>query len=216
MQILLLGPPGAGKGTQAKLLAERLNLLHLSTGDVLRQNVANKTALGMEALPYMESGKYVPDDLINRMVEDQLDSPAAAEGVIFDGYPRTLNQAETLDALLERKGRPIAAVIVLDITDDELVERLSGRRVCSGCGAIYQLKSMPPLKPDTCDHCGAALYQRVDDNEETVRTRLKVYAEQTSPLVEYYTAQRKVRHVDASQGIEKTFERVMALLGGEG
>lgn len=214
MQLLLLGPPGAGKGTQAKLITERYQLLHLSTGDLLRKNIANGTALGDEARPYMESGKYVPDELVNKMVEAAIDDPAARNGVVFDGYPRTLNQAETLDALLENKGRPIDVVINLDVMPEVLIERLSGRRVCKGCGAIYHVKTMPSLTQGVCDQCGGELYQRADDNEETIRTRLKVYNQQTEPLLNYYGQQRKLRNVDAAQGIERTSERVFELLGG--
>lgn len=212
MQLILLGAPGSGKGTQAKLIVEKHGWLHLSTGDLLRKNVADGTALGAKAKPIMESGQYVPDDIINGMVEDELDKPAAQAGVVFDGYPRTLNQAASLDALLERKGRPIEAVLHLEINPDELVARLSGRRVCTGCGAPYHVKSLPPVKDGVCDACGCALVQRKDDSEDTVRTRLQVYKDQTSPLLEYYAAQGKLIAVDASEGIEKTFEGIQSAL----
>jgi adenylate kinase len=214
VQLILLGAPGSGKGTQAKLIVEKHGWLHLSTGDVLRKNVAEGTALGAQAKPLMESGQYVPDDLINAMVEDQLDRPEARSGVVFDGYPRTRNQAEALDALLERKGRPIEKVLHLEINPDALVARLAGRRVCTGCGAPYHTTSMPPLKEGVCDACGSPLMQRKDDSEETVRTRLDVYKTQTAPLLDYYSAQGKLFAVDAADGIEKAFEGIQAILAG--
>lgn len=212
MQLILLGAPGSGKGTQAKLIVEACGWLHLSTGDLLRKNVAEGTPLGAKAKPIMESGQYVPDDIINDMVEDQLRRPEARSGVVFDGYPRTLNQAQTLDDMLDRLGRPIEAVVHLEIDPEELVSRLSGRRVCTGCGAPYHVKAMPPLREGVCDSCGSPLMQRKDDSEETVRTRLEVYRQQTSPLLDYYQAQGKLRTVDAGEGIEKTFERIRAVL----
>lgn len=214
MQLILLGAPGSGKGTQAKLIVEKHGWLHLSTGDVLRKNVAEGTALGSQAKPLMESGQYVPDDLINAMVEDQLDRPEARAGVVFDGYPRTLNQAQALDALLERKGRPIEKVLHLEINPDALVARLSGRRVCTGCGAPYHLVSMPPLKEGICDACGCPLMQRKDDAEDTVRTRLEVYKTQTAPLLDYYDAQGRLYAVNAADGIENAFEGIQAVLAG--
>ncbi|HEY3267373.1 MAG TPA: adenylate kinase [Armatimonadota bacterium] len=216
MELVLLGAPGAGKGTQAKLITEAYRLLHLSTGDVLRRNVADGTPLGLEAKKYMDGGQYVPDDLINDLVADQMERPEAKGGVAFDGYPRTLNQAEKLDAMLGKKCRPIDVAINLEVDEEALVVRLAGRRVCGGCGAPYHLKSMPPLRPDVCDACGSPLIQRPDDREETIRTRMEVYRRQTEPLLDYYAKQRKLRTVDASEGIEKTFERVQALLGEAG
>jgi adenylate kinase len=213
VQIVLLGPPGAGKGTQANLMIERYHLLHLSTGELLRRNIAEGTALGMKAAPFMEKGQYVPDALVNDMVEACLDRPAARGGVIFDGYPRTVAQAETLDALLERKRRPLDVAIHLEVNPEDLVARLSGRRVCAGCGATYHLQSMPPLKVDACDLCGSWLYQRPDDNEDTIRTRMQVYRRQTEPVLDYYQAQHKLRTVDAGQGIERTFEQIQRLMG---
>jgi adenylate kinase len=214
VQLILLGAPGSGKGTQAKLIVEKHGWLHLSTGDVLRKNVAEGTPLGARAKPIMESGQYVPDDLINAMVEDQLDRPEGRTGVVFDGYPRTLNQAEALDALLDRKCRPVEMVLHLVIDPEELITRLSGRRVCTGCGAPYHLRAMPPLHEGVCDACGSPLMQRKDDSEETVRTRLDVYNAQTAPLLDYYAGQGKLQNIDASEGIEKSFERIQAALAG--
>jgi len=215
VQIVLLGPPGAGKGTQARLMVERYHLLHVSTGELLRQNIAEGTALGMKAAPYMEQGQYVPDSLVNDMVESCLSGPTARNGFILDGYPRTVAQAETLDAYLTRKDRPLDVAIHLDVNPEDLVRRLSGRRVCAGCGATYHLETMPPLKPGQCDLCGSWLYQRPDDSEETIRTRMAVYRKQTEPVLDYYLRQRKLRTVDAGQGIERTFEHIQRLLGEE-
>lgn len=214
--MVLLGAPGAGKGTQARLIVEHFRLLHLSTGDLLRKNIHEGTDLGARAAPLMNNGQYVPDDLINAMVEAQLDRPEAACGVIFDGYPRTLQQAEALDDLLRRRGHPLDVTIHLHVDTEVLVARLAGRRVCTGCGAVYHLKTMPPLRPGICDACGSPLVQREDDNEETVRKRMEVYRAQTEPLLDYYRAQRRLREVDASNGVENTFERISRLLEGGG
>ncbi len=215
MLLVLLGAPGAGKGTQAKLIVDHFHLLHLSTGDLLRKNITEGTDLGRKAAPFMESGQYVPDALINDMVEVQLDRPEAACGIIFDGYPRTLQQAETLDDLLCRKGRPLDVALHLEVDTEALVARLAGRRVCTGCGAVYHLQSMPPLKSGVCDVCGSSLIQRTDDNETTIRKRMEVYQAQTEPLLGYYRSQRKLRDVDASGGVERTFEQINHLLGGD-
>lgn len=214
MQLVLLGPPGAGKGTQAKMIVEHFGLLHLSTGDMLRKNVAAGTPLGAQARTYMDSGQYVPDQLINAIVEATLLGPDAQRGVVFDGYPRTGNQAQTLDKLLTRLQRPITLVVALEVNLEDLVKRLSGRRVCTGCGAPYHVKTMPPLQAGVCDACGSPLEQRPDDQEDTIRTRLDVYHRQTEPLLDYYGKQRKLRRVDAGQGIERTFENLQRLLEG--
>lgn len=215
MLVVLLGAPGAGKGTQAKLIVDRFHLLHLSTGDLLRRNIAEGTDLGRKAAPYLDSGWYVPDEVINGMVGAQLDRPEARRGVVFDGYPRTLQQAETLDALLCDKDRPLAVAIHLEVDTEDLVARLSGRRVCVGCGAVYHTQSMPPLEAGVCDVCGSALIQRADDNETTIRRRMEVYKAQTEPLLDYYRAQRKLRDVDAGGGVERAFEQINRLLGGD-
>ena len=214
MIVVLLGAPGSGKGTQAKILAAKLGLLHLSTGDVLRRNVAENTELGALAVPFMNAGKYVPDDLINSMVEAEIDAPAAAKGVIFDGYPRTLNQAQALDALLESKNRPIDYVINLEIDPEALVVRLGGRRVCRNCGQIYHLVSQAPAKPGVCDTCSVELYQRDDDKEETIRTRQKVYTDQTAPLLKYYDDRGHMLTFDAAEGIDTTAAGILAALEG--
>lgn len=170
--------------------------------------------MGAQAVPFMNAGKYVPDDLINSMVEAEIDAPAAARGVIFDGYPRTLNQAQVLDALLESKNRPIDHVVNLEIDPEALVVRLGGRRVCRGCGQIYHLVSLPPAKSGVCDSCSGELYQRDDDQEETIRTRQKVYADQTAPLLKYYAERGAMLNFDAADGIETTAAKILAALEG--
>lgn len=216
MQIVLLGPPGAGKGTQAERMVEDYHLLHISTGELLRRNIAEGTALGMKAAPYMEQGQYVPDSLVNDMVAACLSGPAAHSGFILDGYPRTVAQAETLDALLQARGAPLDMAIHLEVNPDDLVRRLSGRRVCTGCGATYHLETKPPAKRGVCNLCGSWLYQRPDDREETIRTRMEVYHKQTEPVLDYYRGRNKLHTVDANKGIAGTFEQIQALLAPTG
>lgn len=201
--IVLFGPPGAGKGTQGALLAERLGLLRLSTGDVLRDAVRRGSPLGREAQRYMDAGELVPDDVILGIVRDYLAGEAAETGVVFDGFPRTIPQAERLDAILAELGRPLRAVLVLDVDDDVLIRRLSGRRTCSKCGRLYNMYFDPPAHEGRCDVCGGELVARADDDPDTVRRRLDVYAEQTAPLLEYYErSATPVRHVDGDRQIE--------------
>jgi adenylate kinase len=186
--LVLFGPPGAGKGTQGALLAEERGMLRLSTGDVLREAVRRGTPMGTEARRYMDAGELVPDAVILGIVGDYLRGEAAQRGVIFDGFPRTIPQAEGLDALLEELGRPLGAVLVLEVADEALVKRLSGRRSCSECGAVYNVYFEPPRRDGVCDACGGALARRPDDEPATVRRRLEVYQEQTAPLLEHYAA----------------------------
>ncbi|HUF52075.1 MAG TPA: adenylate kinase [Longimicrobiales bacterium] len=184
--VVLFGPPGAGKGTQGALLADTLKLLRLSTGDVLRAAVQRGTAMGLEARRYMDAGELVPDEVILGIVSDYLSAEAKDTGVIFDGFPRTLPQAQRLDAALESLDRPLRAVLVLEVDDETLVQRLSGRRSCSVCGAIYNVYHEPPRAENRCDACGGELTQRPDDDAATVRRRLEVYQQQTAPLIDYY------------------------------
>lgn len=179
MDLILFGPPGAGKGTQGELLAERFGLYRLSTGDMLREAVRAGTELGRRAQGIMAAGELVPDDLILAMVREVMVSDKAAKGVIFDGFPRTEAQAAGLDTMLDGLGRPLSAVLVLRVDDDVIVRRLSGRRACTSCGAVYHLETDPPKKDGICDTCGSALVQRPDDAPETIRRRLAVYREQT-------------------------------------
>jgi adenylate kinase len=185
--LILFGPPGAGKGTQGELLAEARSLLRLSTGDVLRDAVRRGTAMGTEARRYMDAGELVPDEVILGIVGDYLAGEAADRGVIFDGFPRTLAQAEGLDRLLEELGRSLRAVLVLEVDDGVLVKRLSGRRTCSLCGRIYNVYFDPPVTEGQCDACGGELTLRPDDEPATVRRRLEVYQDQTAPLLTYYS-----------------------------
>lgn len=211
--LILFGPPGAGKGTQGVLLADRLQLLRLSTGDVLRDAVRRGTPMGIEARRFMDAGELVPDDVILGIVRDYLAGEAAGTGVVFDGFPRTLPQAERLDALLGELGRPVRAVLVLEVDDDTLIRRLSGRRTCGSCGALYNVFFEPPREPDRCDACGSALTQRADDEPETVRRRLEVYNEQTAPLIAYYErSPTPLHHVDGDRPVDAVQRDLLALL----
>lgn len=201
--LILFGPPGAGKGTQGALLAERYGLLRLSTGDVLRDAVRRGTDMGMRARQYMDAGELVPDDVILGIVGDYLAGEARDRGVIFDGFPRTLPQARGLDALLRELDRPLRAVLVLEVDDETLVKRLSGRRTCSSCGAVYNVHFDPPRQEGRCDACGGTLTHRPDDNADTVRRRLEVYEEQTAPLVAYYEGSPvRVERLDGDRDVD--------------
>lgn len=201
--LILFGPPGAGKGTQGALLAERYALLRLSTGDVLRDAVRRGTEMGAQARQYMDAGELVPDDVILGIVGDYLAGEARDRGVIFDGFPRTLPQARGLDAVLSELDRPLRAVLVLEVNDETLVKRLSGRRTCGNCGAVYNVHFDPPRQQGRCDACGGELMQRPDDDAETVRRRLQIYQEQTAPLVAYYEASPvRVERLDGDRDVE--------------
>jgi adenylate kinase len=211
--LILFGPPGAGKGTQGALLADRLKLLRLSTGDVLRDAVRRGTPMGTEARRYMDAGELVPDEVILGIVRDYLAGEAAGTGVIFDGFPRTLPQAQRLDALLGDLGRPLRAVLVLDVDDDTLIKRLSGRRTCPSCGALFNVYFEPPREEGLCDACGSALTQRADDDADTVTRRLQVYSDQTAPLIDYYDrSQTTVHHVDGDRPVDDVQRDLLALL----
>ena len=203
--LVFLGPPGAGKGTQAKRLANDLGLVHISTGDILREAVKNQTPLGKKAKEYMDRGELVPDDLIIALIEEVMPPEG---GVIFDGFPRTIAQAEALDRMLSRKGLKLDAVVLFDVPDEVVVERLSGRRVCPSCGAVYHIKFNPPKEDEICDRCGAKLIQREDDREEVVRNRLEVYRKQTAPLIEYYEGKGILIRLDASKDIEEVYQQL--------
>jgi adenylate kinase len=211
--LILFGPPGAGKGTQGALLAQRLDLLRLSTGDVLRDAVRRGTQMGQAARRYMDAGELVPDDVILGIVRDYLAGEAAGTGVIFDGFPRTIAQAEGLDRLLAQLGRPLEAVLVLDVDDEALVKRLSGRRSCSQCGAVYNVYFDPPQQEGRCSRCGGELVLRPDDDAATVRRRLQVYQEQTAPLLAYYEkAGADVRRLDGARPVEEVQQDLVAAL----
>lgn len=195
LRVIFLGPPGAGKGTQAQALASEWGVPHVATGDMLREAVAAKTPLGLEAKRHMDSGGLVPDEVVIGLVGERLAQPDAKAGVVLDGFPRTVAQAEALDALFARKGLSLGRVVYFNVSRDELLRRLTGRRVCRACGRTYHLVSAPPKVADKCDACGGELYQRVDDSEATVATRLDVYQKQTSPLLEYYRGRNLLAEV---------------------
>jgi adenylate kinase len=212
MDLILFGPPGAGKGTQGALLADRLGLLRLSTGDLLREAVRMGTPLGLEAQRYMNAGELVPDSVLIGMVGAYLEANAG-RGVIFDGFPRTEPQAEALDRLLTDVGRSLRAVLVLEVSDEALVRRMSGRRSCTVCGAVYHVVFDPPATPEKCSRCGGDLVQREDDRESTVRRRLEVYRAQTAPLIEYYRRGATPVHVvDGERAVEEVQLELVELL----
>jgi adenylate kinase len=211
--LILFGPPGAGKGTQGALLAERFGLLRLSTGDVLRDAVKRGTPMGAEAQRYMNAGELVPDDVILGIVRDYLNGEAVGTGVICDGFPRTLPQARLLNELLGELKRPLLGVFVLRVDDEMLIQRLSGRRSCGTCGAVYNVYFEPPRAENTCDNCGGTLTLRPDDEAATVRRRLEVYNEQTAPLIAYYEgAGAAVHHVNGDQAVDAVQRDLVALI----
>lgn len=209
MRMVLLGPPGAGKGTQAKRLAEHFGIAHVSTGDILRRQVEQGTQLGQQARELMDAGALVPDALIIRMVEERLAEADCTAGFLLDGFPRNRAQAEALEALLERREQELHAVALLVVEDEELVRRLSGRCSCPRCGAVYHAVFSPPREPGRCDTCGERLVQREDDREETVRHRLSVYHEQTRPLVEFYRERGLLVTVDGAEAIDSVFQELV-------
>jgi len=208
VRVVFLGPPGAGKGTQATRQAETLNLLYIATGDELRRAIAEGSPLGKKAKAYTDSGQLVPDDLIIDLVEELLEQIGSDAGVIFDGFPRTLGQAEALDGALRERGEALDGVLYFDASPEAIVERLSGRRVCRQCGATYHVTHLPPKRGGACDTCGGELYQRDDDRPETVRERLRVYERQTAALLDYYRAQGLLIRLDADQAIEEVRKAV--------
>lgn len=216
MKFIFLGPPGAGKGTQAKGEAEKRGFLYIATGDQLRAAVKAGTEMGREAKRYMDTGDLVPDDVIIGIVRDLLSSDTGSQGVIFDGFPRTAPQAEALDALLSGRQEALDAVIYFDVPDDAIVSRLSGRRVCRGCGATYHVDHLRPQVEGTCDECGGELYQRDDDKPETVLNRLQVYKEQTADLLGYYEEQGLLVRIDGDQSIEAVGAAVREAMDGAG
>jgi len=202
MNIILIGPPGSGKGTQAKILEQRDGLKQLSSGDMLRDAVSEGTEIGQKAKSYMEAGELVPDDLVVEIVTDQIEKQGD-KGFVLDGFPRNVHQAEVLDQMLEERGRRINRVLVIEVSDDRLVERVSGRFTCSNCGEGYHDTFKQPAVDGVCDKCGSTEFtRRPDDNAETVRNRLEVYHDQTKPLIDYYEAQDKVQRIDGEQPIE--------------
>jgi adenylate kinase len=204
--VILLGPPASGKGTQAARLKEYLSVPHIASGDLFRYNLKNETALGLKAKEYMDRGALVPDDITIGMVLDRLSRPDCEDGALFDGFPRTLPQAQALDEALAEQGEKLDRVLNIQVPDEELVERVSGRRICRTCGEPYHIKYKKPEKGGICDLDGGELYQREDDKPETVRKRIKVYWEQTSPLIDYYREKGILRDIDGDQPIDEVTE----------
>lgn len=203
MNVVLLGAPGAGKGTQASVLTKELGVVHVASGDLFRRALAEKTELGMLAKSYMDKGELVPDEVTISMVLERIVQPDCAGGVLFDGFPRTLSQAEALDSRLAAESTSIDSVVYIEVPEEELVKRLSGRWICRSCQTPFHAVSSPPKTPGVCDKCGGELYQRDDDKEETVRERLKVFLSQTLPIVDYYDAQGKLVRVDGNRDIDE-------------
>ena len=209
MKLVILGPPGAGKGTQAEYIVERYNSPHISTGDIFRENIKNNTELGKEAKSYMDKGLLVPDDLVIALVEDRLNKADAKEGFLLDGFPRTVAQAVSLDSILDKNNDKLTKVINISVDPEILIERAVGRRVCKTCGMTYHVKFNPPKEEGICDKDGTKLIQRDDDTEETVKTRISVYFDQTAPLIDYYRAQNLLVDIDGAKDIDKVFEDIV-------
>lgn len=209
--IVLLGPPGAGKGTQSIQLAQKLGLPHISTGDILRKNVKEQTPLGKEAKGYMERGLLVPDALVAEMLKKRFDEPDVNKGFILDGYPRNLNQAKTLEDILSPRNLGINLVVYLDTSDAVIIQRLTGRRVCSLCGANFHITNMPPKKEGICDKCAGSLYQRTDDQEETIKKRIEVYKNEVSSLIDYYKGNNKLHSLCADGDAEAVLNQIIGL-----
>ncbi|MCD6168958.1 MAG: adenylate kinase [Candidatus Latescibacteria bacterium] len=212
MRLVLLGPPGAGKGTQAARLAERYSVPHISTGDILRQAVREGSELGIKANSYIAEGKLVPDDLILDLIQHRLKSEDGRRGFVLDGFPRTISQAEGLNELLSSSNEKLDAVVSIEIDPKLLVRRLSSRRICPSCGRNYNLISSPPQRPGICDLCGTELIQREDDREQTVINRLKIYTKQTAPLKEFYRSKGLLKQIDGEGSIEDVCQRIIKAL----
>ncbi len=213
MKIVMLGAPGAGKGTQAKKIAEKYGIPHVSTGDIFRANLKQGTPLGLEAKKYMDEGKLVPDDLTVKILLYRVAEDDCKNGYVLDGFPRTIPQAEVLDKALEKLGATIDYAIDVEVPDEVIVKRMGGRRACPKCGATYHIENVPPRKEGICDVCGAELILRDDDKPETVAKRLKVYHEQTEALLDFYNKKGILKEVDGTIGLENVFNKIVAILG---
>lgn len=213
MKIIMLGAPGAGKGTQAKQIAGKYSIPHISTGDIFRANIKNGTELGKKAKEYMDQGLLVPDELTCDLVMDRIQQDDCKNGFVLDGFPRTIPQAEALDAALTKIGEKMDYAIDVDVPDENIVNRMSGRRACLDCGATYHIVSLPPKTEGKCDHCGSDLVLRDDDKPETVQKRLTVYHDQTQPLIDYYKNQGILKSVDGTQPMEAVFTAITEILG---
>ena len=213
MKIIMLGAPGAGKGTQAKMIADKYGVPHVSTGDIFRANIKNGTELGMEAKKYMDQGLLVPDELTVKILLDRVSQPDCKNGYVLDGFPRTIPQAEVLDKALAELGESIDYAIDVDVPDENIVKRMSGRRACVSCGATYHVVHVPPKKEGICDRCGSELILRDDDKPETVKNRLSVYHKQTQPLIDFYNGKGVLRTVDGTVDMKDVFNAIVAILG---
>ena len=212
MLVVLMGPPGAGKGTQAEKLAKEFALPHISTGDIFRSAVQEGTEMGKKAKEYMDKGELVPDEIVIGIVKERLAKPDCSGGALLDGFPRTVEQAQALDEVLQDLKLKIGAVVSVDVQEEELINRLTGRRVCRNCGATYHLKFNPPKVRNICDHCSGELYQRSDDTIETVKERLAVYRKQTLPIIEYYEQKDLFSSVEGARPIDEVFVDIAAYL----
>jgi adenylate kinase len=212
VRLVLLGPPGAGKGTQAKLLQVHFHIPQISTGDILRQAVADGSVLGKQAKEFMDRGELVPDAVINNIVEERLAAEDCRAGFLLDGFPRTVAQAEAFETMLERRSLVLDGAISLRVPRAELVARLSGRRTCRQCGAMYHLRFNPPARDMICDRCGGELYQRADDREETIEARMEVYDKQSGPLREHFREKGLLREVDGAKSTDEVFEQILGAL----
>ncbi|MBC7326666.1 adenylate kinase [bacterium] len=210
--LILLGAPGAGKGTHAKRLSVLLGIPHISTGDIFREEMSKNSALGLEVKRYVEKGELVPDELVNQIVRRRLSQEDCRNGFILDGYPRTLQQAEALDSILKELSLPLKKVVNLVVSEDDIIRRLSGRRICRNCGAIFHIVNMPPKVEGVCDYCGGELYQREDDKPEAIRHRLAVYHQQTEPLIRYYKDKGLLVDVNCEVPLEQSVAEIMKLL----
>lgn len=213
MKIIMLGAPGAGKGTQAKRIAEKYGIPHVSTGDIFRSNIKNGTELGMRAKAYMDAGNLVPDEITIGMLLDRIHEEDCKKGYVLDGFPRTIPQAESLTAALQKQGEKMDYAVDVDVPDEAIISRMSGRRACLACGATYHIEFNPPKKEGICDQCGEPLVLRNDDKPETVKNRLDVYHRQTQPLIDYYKKEGILAQVDGTQSMDQVFEDIVKILG---
>ena len=212
MKIIMLGAPGAGKGTQAKMIADKFGIPHISTGDIFRANIKNGTELGKKAKEYMDAGKLVPDELTVEILLDRVANDDCKNGYVLDGFPRTIPQADVLDKELTKLGDKVDFAINVDVPDENIVRRMSGRRACLKCGATYHIEHIPPKQEGICDRCGSELVQRDDDKPETVQNRLSVYHEQTQPLIDYYGGKNVLKTVDGTKDMQEVFNDIVSIL----
>jgi len=212
MYIIMLGAPGAGKGTQADILSQEMNLPHIASGDLFRQALEEKTEVGLLAKSYMDKGELVPDDVVIKMILKRINQPDCTSGCLLDGFPRTLHQAEVLDKAFEEQGKAIDKAIYIEVPNEELVKRISGRRLCRVCQKPYHVISSPPKTPGKCDKCGGDLYQRSDDSEETVKERISVFFAQTTPILDYYANQNKLIKINGNLGMQEVARAIVSAL----